>query len=87
MDVHRKKLTLYRPATYQIIVPGMFDDKWSDWNSGTVIEVEYDECGQPYTILTGDVDQAALQGLLRRLYGLGLPLLSVICVNFGQNKQ
>jgi hypothetical protein len=28
----------------------------------------------------GIVDQAALQGLLRRLYSLGLPLISAICV-------
>ena len=36
--------------------------------------------GPPVTILTGIVDQAALQGLLRRLYSLGLPLISVNCV-------
>jgi hypothetical protein len=36
--------------------------------------------GLPVTTLTGTVDQAALQGLLRRLYSLGLPLISVICV-------
>ena len=38
----------------------------------------------PYLItLTGTVDKAALQGLLRRLYTLGLPLISVICVAIG----
>jgi len=31
----------------------------------------------PITILIGNLDQAALQGLLRRLYTLGLPLISV----------
>ena len=37
--------------------------------------------GPPVTTLTGAVaDQAALHGLLRRVYALGLPLLSVICV-------
>ena len=81
MNVNKPKLTLYKPATYQIKVPGVLDEKWSDWNGGMTITVEYDEYEQPYTILTGDVDQAALQGLLRRLYGLGLPLLSVICVD------
>ena len=34
----------------------------------------------PVTILTGTVDQAALHGLLRRLYSLGLPLISVNCI-------
>jgi hypothetical protein len=38
--------------------------------------------GQPITALTGVVaGQGALQGLLRRLYSLGLPLISVHCVD------
>ena len=36
--------------------------------------------GLSVTTLTGIVDQAALQGLLRRLYSLGLPLISVNCI-------
>jgi hypothetical protein len=36
--------------------------------------------GQPVTTLTGTIDQAALHGLLRRLYSLGVPFISVICV-------
>jgi hypothetical protein len=90
MIVNKPKLTLYEPATYQIKVPGVLDDKWSDWNVGMTITVEYDQYEQPYTILTGAVDQAALQGLLRQLYGLGLPLLSVICIEFvdsGKNEE
>jgi len=90
MKVNNWKLTLYKPATYQIKVPGVLDDKWSDWNGGMTMTVEYDQYEQPYTILTGAVDQAALQGLLRQLYGLGLPLLSVICIEFvdsGKNEE
>jgi hypothetical protein len=34
----------------------------------------------PVTTLTGSFDQAALQGLMRRLYALGLPLISVIWI-------
>jgi hypothetical protein len=41
------------------------------------IKVESEGDGPPTTTLTGTVDQAALQGLLRRLYALGLPLISV----------
>ena len=41
-----------------------------------------DENGSPVTTLTGTVDQAALQGLLRRLYSLGLPLISVFCLEY-----
>jgi hypothetical protein len=39
--------------------------------------------GPPVTNLTGSVDRAALRGPLRRLYSLGLPLISVICVERG----
>jgi hypothetical protein len=44
------------------------------------VTVASEDNGQPITTLTLIVDQAALQGLLRRLYSLGLPLISVICV-------
>ena len=47
------------------------------------ITVESEGDGPPVTTLTGTVDQAALQGLLRRLYSLCLPLISVICVQCG----
>jgi hypothetical protein len=76
----RQKLTLDQPVTYQIKVPGELDDSWSDWACGMAITVESEGDGPPVTTLTGTIDQAALQGLLRRLYSLGLPLISVICV-------
>lgn len=74
------KLTLDRPATYQIKVPGHLDKSWSEWGDGMTITVASNEDGSPITILTCTADQAAVQGLLRRLYALGLPLISVICV-------
>jgi len=76
----KQKLTLHRHATYQIKVPGELDKSWSDWAGGMTITVESEGDGPPVTTLTGTVDQAALQGLLRRLYSLGLPLISVIWV-------
>jgi len=45
-----------------------------------VITVDSEGAGPLVAILTGNVDQAALQGLLRRLYSLGMPLISVILV-------
>jgi hypothetical protein len=74
--------TLDRPATYQIKVPGELDESWSDWAGGMTITVEREGDGPPITTLTGTVDQAALQGLLRRLYSLGLPLISVSLVEY-----
>ena len=80
MNKSKRKLTLDRPATYQIKVPGHIDESWTEWAGGMTVIVESDEDGLPVTTLTGTVDQAALQGLLRRLYSLGLPLISVNCV-------
>ena len=54
-----------RPATYQIKVPGHLDESWSDWAGGMTITVEREGDDLTVTTLTGTVDQAALQGLLR----------------------
>jgi hypothetical protein len=79
----RQKLTLDRPATYQIKVPGHHDASWSDWVGKITITIDSDVDGLPVTTLTGKVDQAALHGLLRRLYSLGLPLISVMWIEWG----
>lgn len=66
------------PATYEIRVQGWIDEKWSDHFEGMSIVAEAGVDGRPITTLTGSVvDQAALFGLLRRLYNLHLVLLSV----------
>ena len=77
MSRNQNKLTLDLLATYQIKVPGELDQSWADWSSNLQIKVETGETGRPVTVFTTIVDQAALQGLLRRLYAVGLPLISV----------
>jgi hypothetical protein len=74
------KPTLDRPTTYQIQVPGELDESWADWIQGMTMAVEREGEDPPVTVLTGTVDQAALHGVLRRLYSLGLPLISVNCI-------
>ena len=76
----KQKLSLDQSATYQIKVPGHLDESWSDWAGEMVIMTGSDEDGSPITTMTGTIDQAALLGLLRRLYSQGLPLISVICL-------
>jgi hypothetical protein len=87
MERAKGKLSLDRPATYRITVPGHLDDSWLHWVEGMTITIEREGDGPPITILTGRLDQAALQGLLRRLYSLGLPLISVICVDCGSKDS
>ena len=72
-----QKLTLDQPITYQIKVPELLDDGWFDWEGEMTVIGESDDDGLPVTTLTGTFDQAALQGFLRHLYSLGLPLISV----------
>jgi hypothetical protein len=78
MNKNKQRITLDRPVTYQIKVPGHLDPSWSEWAVGITVAVESDDNDLPITTLTGTFDQAALQGLLRRLYSLGLSLISVI---------
>ena len=78
MEDVTQKLRLDQPATYQIKVPGRLGESWSDWVEGMTITVESGDDGPTITTLTGVIpDEAALQGLLDRLYSLGLRLLSV----------
>ena len=65
-----------RGKVYQIKVKGRLSNQWIDWFEGMTITSE-----GGITTITGPVtDQAALHGLLIRVRDLGLPLLSVNCV-------
>ena len=73
----KNKLTLDRPVTYQICVPGILKETWLHINDEISVTIEKDVDGLPVTMLIATLDQAALQGLLRHLFNLGLPLISV----------
>jgi hypothetical protein len=61
----------------EIRIKGRIDEHWSSWFAD--LEIRYTQQGE--TVLSGPVaDQATLYGVLNRLRDLGLPLLSVICV-------
>jgi hypothetical protein len=63
---------------YEIHIQGHLDRKWSDWLDG--LEMELLDNGE--MILYGTiVDQAALLGVLNKIYRLNLTLLSVSRVN------
>lgn len=65
-------------ATYQIQVQGWISERWADWFDDMTITLEGEDDASGITMLTGVVvDQAALLGLLQKLYNLGLPLLLV----------
>jgi len=64
---------------YLIRVRGTLRATWSDRLGG--MRIEPDECDPRCTILEGPLpDQAALMGVLKGLYDLGMPLLNVQCI-------
>ncbi len=70
-----------QPAVYHIRIAGHLGRQWAEWFEGLAITL--DENGD--TLLTGSVvDQAALHGLLKKVRDLGMPLLSVVCVQPNQ---
>lgn len=71
------RLTLDHPASYEIKVPGELDVNWSDWAGPVTAKIERGDNDVSITTLTGAFDQAALHGFLRKLYSLGVPLISV----------
>jgi len=65
-------------GSYEIHVRGQLDESWSDWLEG--MEVKLSDNGE--MILLGHIeDQAALMGVLNKLYRLNLTLLSVSKAN------
>jgi hypothetical protein len=70
----RQLTTLHQPARYRIEVQGHVDAEWSETFGMTAVVLQDDP---PVTRLTGVVDQAALHGILRKIYAIGLPLIAV----------
>jgi len=60
-------------ARYEISVQGILDGRWAAWFEG----LQVTDDGRR-TVISGPVaDQAALHGLLNKICGLGLVLISV----------
>lgn len=61
------------PARYEIRVEGALGEEWSAWFDGLRVASEGGE-----TVISGVIpDQPALHGVLNRVHGLGLCLISV----------
>lgn len=66
---------------YQIMISGLLNQNWSDWFAGMAIVSGLTVDGATVTRLTGPfADQAALRGVLNRLWDLNLTVLSIECL-------
>lgn len=73
-----QSISLNSQNTYEITVYGHPDGSWREWFSDVHIEVETLADGSQATTFTNVVmDQAGLVGLIRRLHGRGIVLISV----------
>lgn len=62
-----------KPVIYEIKLQGRLDRDWANWFEGMAIAHENDN-----TILTGEViDQAALRGILSKVWDLNRTIISV----------
>lgn len=70
------------PLKYRIEVQGCVEKRWLAWFEGMeLVGIDY-KVGFSVSTLTGTLtDQAALHGLLRKLYARGFLLLRVICMD------
>lgn len=63
---------------YEIKIHGQLDDSWLRWFGEANVHVEtLSDHGLVTTVSDVVMDQAGLVGLIRRLHGLGIVLLSV----------
>jgi hypothetical protein len=73
-DMHEESVL----PTYRIRVRGNLDPRWSEWLESMSIRADRAEADSPTVVLTGPlVDQAALRGVLNRLWDLNLEVISV----------
>ena len=74
-----------RPCCFfEIRVRGHINRQWSDWFD--YMDIRLLENGE--TVLSGPmIDQAALMGILNKLYRLNLPLVSLNEVNADKNSS
>lgn len=72
-----------KPTYYEIRVTRQLESRWADWFGGmTIYNLENGD-----TLLAGFLpDQAALQGVLKRIGDLGLSLVSVNALDEGEWK-
>lgn len=73
-----QSMSLNSQNQYEIKIHGQLDDSWLDWFGEAKAHAEMlDDNSQVTTFSNLIMDQAALVGLIRRLHGHGIVLISI----------
>lgn len=74
-------------AAYCIVLRGELSQRWIDWFDTLTVEI-VEEADGPVTTLCGSVaDQAALRGMLCKLWDLNLTVISVVRLDSDKNGK
>lgn len=77
-----QSISLNSQNKYEIKVYGRLDDSWLHWFGEAAAHTEISTVDTQVTTVSNVImDQAGLVGLIRRLHGLGIVLLSVFLVH------
>jgi hypothetical protein len=72
----QKEVAQYQ--VYRIMIAGELDPSWSEWLGGIRVTVVHDQNGKSVTTFHEEFpDQAALRGVLNKIWDLSLTVLSV----------
>ncbi|UCF23977.1 MAG: hypothetical protein JSV72_00105 [Ralstonia sp.] len=72
----------------QIRVQGWIGERWANWCDGMTVTYEGAEDDSPITVLTGPVvDQAALRGLLTKIWDLNLTVISISRIEMDPEQE
>lgn len=81
---HDQRLSVDAPALYRIRVQGRIDSSWSDFLDNVIVRSSRLAGVSTVTTLTAFMaDQSTLAGVLQYIYLLGLPLLTIECLEMG----
>jgi hypothetical protein len=83
-----RRVSVGQRLNYRIKVQGRIEDRWSNWFDGIEPTVTMGRNNIPITTLDGTaLDQAAVQGLLRKLHTLGFVILTITCTDFPDGED
>ena len=75
-------------SQYRIVIEGELNESWSKWLGDVNLENFNQQHGSSQTTIYGSIpDQAALRGLLNKIWDLNLTLISVNIQEFKSNGE